>query len=113
MKKMKLWLMLLFSAVLAACITVFAACESGNYSDYYTFDVSGIATVMLKGETQELDPVVRNLGEVVENARYDVDVRLDGSDVTESVYNAETKVFAPAAEGTYSVQFTALDEDTG
>lgn len=122
MKKMRLWLLLLLSALCAACLVVFAACagnENGGggggstYSDYYSFDVSGIATVMLRGESQELDPVVRNLGDVVENARYDVSVRLDGADVTAASYNAETKLFSPADVGAYAVQFTARDEETG
>ncbi len=121
MKKMRLWLLLLLSALCAACLVVFAACADnengggggGTYSDYYSFDVSGIATVMLRGESQELDPVVRNLGDVVENARYDVSVRLDGADVTAASYNAETKLFSPADVGTYAVQFTARDEETG
>lgn len=94
--------------------------DSGNndnnnqYSDYYTFDTSSITSELLYGSEMKIDPVIRNLGSVV-NANYKVTVTLDGEDVTSSVYNKDTKTFAPAQQsdaiGTYSFNLTIVDEE--
>lgn len=98
-------------ALLAALTVGVTACGGGaKVSDYYTFDVSSISTVMLKGETQTLNPGVKNLGENVENPRYGVEITESGTDVTADVYDAATKLFSPSGVGTYSVKFTAHND---
>lgn len=88
--------------------------NNNQYSDYYTFDTSSITSELLYGSEMKIDPVIRNLGEVV-NANYKVTVTLDGKDVTSSVYNKDTKTFAPAQQsdaiGTYTFNLTIVDAE--
>lgn len=104
-----------------AMITGVTACgdngdgpNGGEFSDYYTFDTSAITGELLYGSEMKIDPVVKNLGAVV-NANYNVSVTLDGKDVTSSVYNKETKTFAPAQQadaiGTYTFNLTIVDDE--
>lgn len=79
--------------------------------DYYTINVSGIATEMLVDTELLLNPTFTNLGEAA-TPNYKVEITLEGTrDVTSEVYNAETKMFAPTEVGTYEVTFTVLTED--
>lgn len=111
MKKVKGLVSVLLSASLMFSL---AACtEKETYSDYYTFDTGSIAGELLYGSSMKIEPVIRNLGEVVD-ADYNVKVTFDGQDVTSSVYNAETKTFAPAEQadaiGLYTFTLTVVDE---
>ena len=89
----------LLSVLLCATMMVgMAACtENQTYSDYYTFDTSSVTGELLYGSSMKIEPVIRNLGEVVD-ANYTVQVTYNGADVTSSVYNSETKMFAPAEQ---------------
>ena len=111
MKKVKGLVSVLLSASLMFSL---AACtEKETYSDYYTFDTGSIAGELLYGSSMKIEPVIRNLGEIVD-ADYNVKVTFDGQDVTSSVYNAETKTFAPAEQadaiGLYTFTLTVVDE---
>ncbi|MDR1093352.1 MAG: hypothetical protein LBL66_04305 [Clostridiales bacterium] len=111
MKSVKKGIALLLA--LAVALGALAACVNGGkkYYDYYTFDTSGIPAEMLMGKTVGVEPVVRNLGEAVENPRYSVVISSDGEDRTADCYDAEAKTFTPDAVGDYAVKFTALDAD--
>ncbi len=109
----------MLAAALSLVLTLSAAaCTDDNtkYNDYYSIDTSSVTSELLYGNGMKIDPVVKNLGEVV-NAKYSVKVTLDGKDVTEKVYNAETKMFAPGenkdAIGLYTFTITIVDDKGG
>ncbi len=113
MKKIKTLVALALSATM---LVGAAACDNENESfmDYYTFDTSAITSELLYGSEMKIDPVVKNLGSVVD-ANYNVSVSLDGKDVTSSVYDKSTKIFAPAKQadaiGTYTFNLTIVDAE--
>ncbi|MDE6274550.1 MAG: hypothetical protein K2L87_05840, partial [Clostridiales bacterium] len=114
MKKIKTLVALGLSLTMIAGVTGCGDEGGGEFSDYYTFDTSAITSELLYGSEMKIDPVVKNLGVVV-NANYNVSVTLDGKDVTSSVYNKETKMFAPAQQadaiGTYTFNLTIVDDE--
>ena len=109
MKKSKTFLCAMLSAAMLLSAT---SCKEPEFADYYTFDTSGIASELLYGDTMRIDPVIRNLGEVVD-ADFQVKVTFDGQDVTSSVYDAATKTFEPQesadAVGLYTFELTVVD----
>lgn len=113
MKKIKTLVALALSATMLVGV---AACDNENesFTDYYTFDTSAITSELLYGSEMKIDPVVKNLGSVVD-ANYNVSVSLDGKDVTSSVYDKSTKIFAPAKQtdaiGTYTFNLTIVDDN--
>ena len=105
----------LVSVLLSASMLVsMAACGGDKFEDYYTFDTSSVTSELLYGSSMKIEPVIRNLGKVVD-ADYSVKVMFDGEDVTSDVYNAQTRTFAPAEQtdaiGLYTFTLTVLDED--
>ena len=87
----------MLAAALSLVLTLSAAActdDNNKYNDYYSIDTSSVTSELLYGNGMKIDPVVKNLGEVV-NAKYSVKVTLDGKDVTEKVYNAETSSDIP------------------
>ena len=109
----------MLAAALSLVLTLSAAActdDNNKYNDYYSIDTSSVTSELLYGNGMKIDPVVKNLGEVV-NAKYSVKVTLDGKDVTEKVYNAETKMFAPGenkdAIGLYTFTITIVDDKGG
>ena len=75
MKKIKTLVALALSATMLVGAT---ACDNENesFTDYYTFDTSAITSELLYGSEMKIDPVVKNLGSVVD-ANYNVSVSLD------------------------------------
>lgn len=114
MKKIKTLAALGLSVAMLVGVTACNDGEVGGFSDYYTFDTSAIASELLYGSEMKIDPVVKNLGVVVD-ANYNVTVTHDGKDVTSSVYDKETKTFAPAEQsdaiGTYTFNLTIVDDE--
>lgn len=110
MKSKKFTIVSVLTALFLTAALGFSGCGDKNVSDYYTFDVSSISTVMLKGESQVLSPELKNLGESVSNPKYGVEITESGEDVTGEVYDGTTKVFSPADVGTYSVKFIAHND---
>ncbi len=108
--------MILLSTILLS-LGAFAACSNhsnsnntGVVENYYTIDTSKIKTEILIGSTLEIKPEIYNLGDPCE-VNYELQVTLDGEDVTESVYNPQTKIFTPQMIGDYDFLFTVLGDD--
>lgn len=79
--------------------------------DYYTINVSSIATEMLVDTEMVLNPTFTNLGEPA-TPNYKVEILQEGTtDVTAAVYTAATKKFAPTEVGVYEVTFTVLNDE--
>ena len=101
---------LLFASLLVSM----TACAEEKFEDYYTFDTSSVTSELLYGNSMKINPIIRNLGEVVD-ADYTVKVSFDGEDVTSSVYDAQTKTFAPGqnaeAIGVYTFTLTIVDDE--
>ncbi len=114
MKKIKTLVALGLSMTMLMSVTACNQKPGEEYSDYYTFDTSSITSELLYGSEMKIDPVVKNLGTVVD-ANYSVKVTLDGKDVTEDVYDKSTKTFAPAKQadaiGTYTFYLAIVDEE--
>ncbi len=92
------------------CLGCFG-CSGQKYDDYYTFSVGSILTEMLVNSSQKLEPVVRNLGDVVEDPNYSVEITTStGDDVTDLMYDEFDKIFTPSRIDEYSVLFTVTDE---
>lgn len=72
----------MLAAALSLVLTLSAAActdDNNKYNDYYSIDTSSVTSELLYGNGMKIDPVVKNLGEVV-NAKYSVKVTLDGKD---------------------------------
>lgn len=94
-------------------LTCFTSCENATvYEDYYTFGLNSVMNEMLVNTSQKIDPVVRNLGDVVENPNYLLEVKSsDGTDVTNTMYEEESKLFTPTIVDEYTISLTALNEE--
>ncbi|MDE7158488.1 MAG: hypothetical protein K2N74_02840, partial [Clostridiales bacterium] len=100
-----------FGLTLLLCFGCFG-CTHKTYDDYYTFSVGNILTEMLVNTSQKLEPVVRNLGDVVEDPNYAVEITSSsGEDVTDYMYDEYDKNFTPSRIDEYSVLFTATDAE--
>lgn len=111
--------LLLCTATIATACGTTAGSDNGTSTgdstgtvvdNYYSIDVSSIRTEMLAGSTVQLLPTFTNLGEPA-TPNYKVEIKLDNADVTSTVYDATTKVFAPTATGSYAITITVLNDD--
>lgn len=99
-----------FTLALVLCLGC-SGCSGRAYDDYYTFSVGNILTEMLVNTSQKLEPVVRNLGDIVEDPDYTVKITSSaGEDVTDYMYDEYENLFTPSRIDVYSVLFTATDE---
>lgn len=99
---------------IALLMTIVSACKPKNgtdYEDFYEFDVSSIQVEQLIGSKQVIAPIVKNLGVVITNPKYMLEIKQEDIDVTSDVYTASTKVFEPVEIGEYTLTFTALKDD--
>ena len=101
-----------FFTSLCLILTCFTSCKGKVvYEDYYTFGLNSIMSEMLVNTSQKIDPIVRNLGDIVENPNYLIEVKSsNGINVTDSMYDKESKLFTPTIVDEYTISLTALNE---